>query len=198
MTRIVAGVARGRRLDVPSTGTRPTSDRVREAVFSALDHRVAWPGLRVLDLFAGSGALGLEALSRGAAGCTLVDSSAAAVTVLRKNAGRLGLAGSKAVRADATRLLSGGPDAEYDVVFLDPPYDLPDDVLAALVATLGSRDWLAAGAIVVVERATGSGFSFPDGFRPEWDRRFGDTRVQWAVWYGHHVPHVEFPEEHHA
>jgi 16S rRNA (guanine966-N2)-methyltransferase len=183
VTRIIAGLARGRRLTVPSSGTRPTSDRVREAVFSSLSAVMDFAGLRVLDLYAGSGALGLEALSRGAASAVLVDDAQGAATVAARNVRGLGLAG-RVVRADVASFLRRPPES-FDLVFLDPPYEVPgtqvQDVLSAL-----SAGWLVQEAVVVVERgARDAGFVWPGGFETGWNRRFGDTVVHRGVWYGH-------------
>ncbi len=184
MTRIVAGAARGRRLKVPAALTRPTSDRVREAVFSSLESVIDLSGARVLDLFAGSGALGLEALSRGAAEAVLVDSSPAAAKVMAQNVAAVGLPGARVDRRTAEDFLRRDPQ-QFDVVLLDPPYELPGDAVEALVAAL-TRGWLAAGAVVIVERGqSDSDLAWPRGFGSHWNRRFGGTHVLRAVWYGH-------------
>jgi 16S rRNA (guanine966-N2)-methyltransferase len=183
MTRIIAGSARGRRLRVPADGTRPTSDRVREALFSSLESVFPLPGSRVLDLYAGSGALGLEALSRGAAHVVLVDAARPAVAAMRENARSVGLDGAEVRRADATDYLQRVAH-EFDLVLADPPYDLADDEVAVLLEML-TRGWLALSATVVVERsARRPEVPWPDGFRDTWQRVFGDTRLQRAVWYG--------------
>jgi 16S rRNA (guanine966-N2)-methyltransferase len=184
VTRIIAGAARGRRLAVPETGTRPTADRVREALFSSLTAVKDLSGLRVLDLFAGSGALGLEALSRGAFSATLVDNSPPAVQVLRRNAATVGLPGVQVIRATATGHLRGRPEP-FDLVLLDPPYDLAADDVEQILAQL-CTGWLARGAVVVVERgARSESPRWPAGFGAAWNRRFGDTELHRAVWYGH-------------
>lgn len=183
MTRIIAGRARGRRLRVPADGTRPTSDRVREALFSSLESVVRLSGSRVLDLYAGSGALGLEALSRGAAHVVLVDDARSAVAAMRGNARAVGLAGAEIRRADAMQYLRRA-DGEFDLVLADPPYDLPDAEVVGLLAMLAGG-WLARGAVVVLERgARGPEVPWPQGYGDTWRREFGDTRVQRAVWYG--------------
>lgn len=184
MTRIVAGAARGRRLKVPAALTRPTSDRVREAIFSSLASLMDLDGIRVLDLYAGSGALGLEAASRGASEVTLVDNSAAAARVLADNAAVVGLPGVRVERAAVADFLAGSP-VECDLVFLDPPYALAAEQVTRVLAAL--RDgWLAPEAVVVVERGRdGEGLSWPLEFGDRWHRRFGDTHVLRAVWYGH-------------
>ncbi|WP_026425381.1 16S rRNA (guanine(966)-N(2))-methyltransferase RsmD [Actinokineospora inagensis] len=181
MTRIVAGVAGGRRLAVPPRGTRPTADRVREALFSALNAAVDLDGARVLDLYAGSGALGFEALSRGAAVVTLVESDRAAVAVLRRNADAVGLPGVDIRASRVDRVLATPPSARYDVVFADPPYALDDDELAAVLTAL-TGGWLAPDATVVVERSTRSGEPrWPSAMEPAKARRYGETTLHWAV-----------------
>ena len=140
MTRIVAGVAGGRRLAVPPSGTRPTSDRVREALFSALAHDPGLSGAAVLDLCAGSGALGLEALSRGAAHVLFVESDRRAAAVLRRNVGAVDLPGAQVRAAPAAAVLAGPPDRAYDLMLVDPPYATSDaEVAGWLVAADPSR-----------------------------------------------------------
>lgn len=181
MTRIVAGSAGGRTLQVPPRGTRPTSERVREALFSRLEHRDAVAGARVLDLYAGSGALGLEAASRGAAAVTLVEAARAAADVCRRNAATLGLSARVQVVAERVeRFVARPPAAPWDLVLLDPPYDVPaaalDDVLAALVPAL------APDAVVVVERsARGAGPTWPGGLVADGERGYGETHVWFAT-----------------
>ena len=133
MTRIVAGTVGGRRIEVPRSGTRPTSERVREALFARLDHYGVLDGARVLDLCAGSGALGLEAASRGAGDVTLVDSSRAATDTCRRTIRALGLNEVTAVTAKAATFLTGAAGAPVDLVLIDPPYDLTQEELAQLV-----------------------------------------------------------------
>ncbi len=180
MTRIVAGTAGGRTLVVPSSGTRPTSERVREALFSRLEHLDAVDDARVLDLYAGSGALGLEALSRGAAHAVLVDSARVAVDACRRNARTLGLADRVDVVADRVDryVARATPDA-FDLVLLDPPYDLRDDVLAA--ALDGVATCVAPGAVVVVERSSrATAPVWPAPLEAVDDRRYGETQVWFA------------------
>ncbi|WP_345750521.1 RsmD family RNA methyltransferase [Microbacterium rhizophilus] len=185
MTRIISGAAGGVRLDVPSSGTRPTSDRVRESLFGALEASDAIHGARVVDLYAGSGALGLEAASRGAASVDLVERAKPAAAIARRNADgvrRAMGAGAPPVRVHAAAVgtwlrRASGP---FDLVLLDPPYDLPDAELAENLAALARV--LARGALVIVERASRSGA--PDwaaaGLEPLRDRAYGDT----ALWWG--------------
>jgi len=178
MTRIVAGTHGGRRLVVPAGGrTRPTSDRAREGLFSSLQSLVDLAGARVLDLYAGSGALGLEALSRGASGATLVERDPQALTALRRNVAELGLP-AVVVDADVASYLAGAPgdpQERYDVVLLDPPYELDvDPVLAAL------PPWLAEGAAVVAERRTrGPAPATPRGLELLRSRKYGEA----TLWY---------------
>jgi len=159
--RIIAGEAGGRRLSVPpGDGVRPTSDRVKESLFSALGPgRLA--GARVLDLYAGSGALGLEALSRGAAAALLVERDAAAARAIRDN--------------------GPGPAATFDLVLLDPPYDTPASEVEGALRLLGAEAWTASDATVVVERAAGSPpVEWPEGWGSTWERCYGDTLVLFA------------------
>jgi 16S rRNA (guanine966-N2)-methyltransferase len=182
MTRIIAGAAGGRRILVPPKGTRPTSDRVREALFSSLE---ADPGLRgaaVLDLCAGSGALGLEALSRGAVHALFVESDRRAAGVLRRNTAALGFPGVEVRVAPAAAVLAAPAERPYDVVLVDPPYDVPAAEVAGWLAAAAAHGWLADGAVVVVERAGRDGpFPWPLGLRAARERRYGDTTLHTAV-----------------
>lgn len=187
MTRIVSGFAGSLTLQVPKSGTRPTSDRVREAVFSGLEARDRVRGAHVLDLYAGSGALGLEAASRGAAHVVLVDKSAAAAAICRRNAAAVVRAAPKDghrptvdVRATAVLpyLTAASAATPFDLVFVDPPYDLPDgellEVLTALVPLL------AEDAVVCVERSTRDGApTLPDGLELDRTRAYGETAVHY-------------------
>jgi 16S rRNA (guanine966-N2)-methyltransferase len=184
MTRVIAGAAGGRRLAVPpGTGTRPTSDRAREGLFSTWQSLLGGPldGERVLDLYAGSGAVGLEALSRGAGHVLLVEADARAVRTVRENVKNLGLPGAE-VRAGKARPIIQTPPAEpYDLVFLDPPYAVSDDDLREILLTLRSEGWLAPEALVTVERSTRGGtFDWPEGFEAIRSRRYGEG----TFWYG--------------
>ncbi len=175
MTRIIAGTAGGRRLAVPPRGTRPTSDRVREALFSALEHDPGLAGAAVLDLCAGSGALGLEALSRGAGHALLVEVDRRAAGVLRRNVAELGLPGAEVRTASAAAVLGAPAVRAYDVVLADPPYDVPDAEVAGWLASAVAHGWLAGGAVVVVERRGGAAFPWPAPLRAVRERRYGDT-----------------------
>lgn len=181
MTRIVAGLAKGRRLAVPGIGTRPTSDRAREALFNSLAGAAGLNGGRVLDLYAGTGAVGLEALSRGADEAVLVDSSRSAGEVLRKNVASVGLPGARVVVAPVTSFLAGESGDGFDVVFMDPPYEVDNSSVNEVLAALDER-WLAPDAVVVVERSVRSGAcGYHSGTLTfDRERRYGDT----VLWYG--------------
>jgi 16S rRNA (guanine966-N2)-methyltransferase len=179
--RIVGGTAKGRRLRVPRRGTRPTSERVREALFNSLRGMVELEGSRVLDLFAGTGAVGLEALSRGAAGVVFVESDRATCEVLRRNVEAVGLAGATVRCTRADTALAGGTAEPYHLVFADPPYAFPDGDLRAVLAALCAHGWLLTGAAVVVERpGHGTDPVWPVGVEPITHRRYGDS----VLWYG--------------
>jgi 16S rRNA (guanine966-N2)-methyltransferase len=177
--RIVAGRFRGRPLAEPVDGrVRPTSDRVRESVFNIIAHHADTPeidGTRVIDLFAGTGALGLEALSRGAAYCLFVEEDAAARALIRTNVEALGLTGiTKIFRRDATSLGPAGTQGPFRIAFLDPPYGLGLAEKALVALTEG---WLESGALVVVEERAGTVVTLPSGYT-EFDRRtWGETDV---------------------
>lgn len=191
--RIVGGAYRGRAIVAPpGPSTRPTSDRAREAVFNVLEHAPWSPGLheaRVIDLFAGSGALGLEALSRGAAFCLFVDSDAGARGAIRENVEALGGAGglfgrTRIHRRDATDLgpRPGSDGPAFDLAFLDPPYGkgLGERALERLAA----GGWLAPGALVVLERGSDDPAPPVEGFETLDERRYGAARVLFARWAG--------------
>jgi 16S rRNA (guanine966-N2)-methyltransferase len=178
VTRVIAGAARGRRLQVPAgPGTRPTSDRAREGLFSSLQSLHDVEGARVLDLFAGTGALGLEALSRGAASATLVEDDPGALRALRANADAVGMPGAHVVGERVERFLAGPAAPRYDVVLVDPPYEhdvVP--VLAALVA------WLAPDAVVAVERRSrDGGLAWPPAYEPLRCRRYGEATLHYGA-----------------
>lgn len=180
MTRIVAGAARGRRLAVPSTA-RPTTDRVRESLFNVLAARLDFDGLRVLDLYAGSGALGLEALSRGAASVLLVESDRRAAEVIARNIATVGLPGATVRRAAVSAALAAGPPRPMDLVFADPPYELPAVQLESVLNALVGHGWVDSGGIVIVERpASGPELVWPAGWTVWPVRRYGDTRLEAA------------------
>ncbi|MGH3198309.1 MAG: RsmD family RNA methyltransferase [Streptosporangiaceae bacterium] len=202
MARVIAGEAGGRRLAVPDgRDTRPTSDRAREGLFATISSMVGpLAGARVLDLYAGSGAVGLEALSRGAGHVLMVEHGARAARVIRQNIEAIGLPGAEVMADRVERVLARGPapaggrdgsapaggrdgsvQDRYDVVFADPPYALADAGMSRVLILLAEQGWLAPGALVIVERATRSGpVSWPDGFVPDRARRYGEA----TFWYG--------------
>ncbi|SDT57989.1 16S rRNA (guanine966-N2)-methyltransferase [Streptomyces sp. TLI_053] len=184
MTRVIAGAAGGRRLAVPpGRGTRPTSDKAREAMFSTLEAlRGTLHGARMLDLFGGSGAVGLEALSRGAAHVLLVEADAQAARVIRENVRTVGLPGALVQAARAEKVVAGpAPEEPYDLVFLDPPYAVTDDEVREMLITLSAGGWLAEDVLVTVERSTrGGAFGWPEGFEELRSRRYGEG----TLWYG--------------
>ena len=155
MTRIVGGVAGGRRLVVPPRGTRPTTDRVRESLFNILTARLDLTGLAVLDLYAGSGALGLEALSRGAASALFVESDQRSAAVIGRNIAALGLAGATLRRGAVAAVLAGGAASPVDLVLADPPYDVDSAEIDRVLSTLNADGWVHEGTVAVVERAVG-------------------------------------------
>ena len=199
---MIAGEAGGRRLAVPDgRDTRPTSDRAREGLFATISSIVGpLAGARVLDLYAGSGAVGLEALSRGAEHVLLVEHGTRATRVISQNIEAIGLPGAAVIADRVERVLARGPAAaggqdgpvpaggqdglaegRYDVVFADPPYSLADAAVTRVLALLAEQAWLAPGALIIVERATRSGpLSWPDGFVPDRARRYGEA----TFWYG--------------
>jgi 16S rRNA (guanine966-N2)-methyltransferase len=180
VTRIVAGAAKGRRLVVPARGTRPTSDRAREALFSTLDGLIDLTGARVLDLYAGTGAVGLEALSRGAGHVTFVESDRAAATTLRRNVEAVGLPGAQLVTSSVEGYLASRTGAPFDLAYLDPPYALDDAALGTVLAELGPS-WLVAAAVVVVERSAHADEPrWPDVIQSVKQRRYGAG----VLWYG--------------
>jgi 16S rRNA (guanine966-N2)-methyltransferase len=187
MTRIIGGQAGGRRINVPrGVTTRPTSDRVREALFSAVE---SWcgslSGLRFLDLYAGSGAVGLEAWSRGAGVVTLVEQDRRTAGMIATNARNLGFIRADIVTGSVSGTLARPPSAPYDVAFLDPPYAHTEREVAADLSALCAQGWLVPGAMVVVERASRSA-------EPTWPEGFGDTRQkkygETVLWYVHAAP----------
>ncbi|MFF3764891.1 16S rRNA (guanine(966)-N(2))-methyltransferase RsmD [Streptomyces sp. NPDC001922] len=188
MTRVIAGEAGGRRLAVPpGTGTRPTSDRAREGLFSTWGSLLGdLHGIRVLDLYGGSGAVGLEALSRGAGHVLLVEADARAARVIRENVGVIGMPGAEVRAGKAEQIVAGpAPGTPYDVVFLDPPYAVTDDDLREILITLRDRGWLTEDALATVERSTRGGeFRWPAGFEGLRARRYGEG----TLWYGRAAP----------
>jgi 16S rRNA (guanine966-N2)-methyltransferase len=167
--------------------TRPTSDRAREGLFATVHSLLGdLDGLRAADLYAGSGAVGLEALSRGAAHVLLVESSPRAAKVIRANVEALGLPGAEVVADRVERVVRQAPPEPYDLVFADPPYALGDEAVAALLDALRDNGWLSDGALVAVERATrGEPVAWPAGYTESRARRYGEG----TLWYGHAAGH---------
>ena len=186
MTRIIAGAAGGRRLETPrGDRTRPTSDRVREALFSAIE---SWAGtlrgLRVLDLYAGSGAIGLEAWSRGAAAVTFVESDRRTADLVRRNARSIGCDAADVRPTSVAAALATAPAAPYDVVVSDPPYPLPDADVAHDLALLVEHAWLSDDALVVVERGSRSPApQWPAGIAPLPGKRGMKKYGETTLWY---------------
>lgn len=183
MTRIISGSARGRSLKVPSTGTRPTSDRVRESIFNALTHRLGnWHELSVLDLYAGSGALALEALSRGAASATAVEKAGSAAAVIKNNAHALGLE-LEVVTSSVESFLAKPAGNAFDVVFIDPPYEMPSSVLTDVLKSLVAQRYVAQDSVIVVERSARSDeIALPEPLVQTDLRAHGETSVLTLVW----------------
>jgi len=184
--RIVAGKFRGKQLTSPSDDSiRPTSDRARESVFNILGSRLGpvLDGKRVLDLFAGTGALGLEARSRGAAPVTFVDPGAEARGLIRDHIQAFGAAGiTKLLRRDATALGKPGTFGQFDLIFLDPPYN--QGLGEKALVELATNGWIAPGATIVWEEATEAEVIVPPGFELEDTREYGAAAVRFLVWPG--------------
>lgn len=189
MTRIIAGAARGRRLSVPPVGTRPTSDRAREAVFSSVDSILgSLVDTVVLDLYAGSGALGLEALSRGAGRVVLVEQDARACRVINDNIDAVGLPGAVCYRREVSRWLAATPPTLADLAFLDPPYDEPDEQVLRALHLLQVGGHLRERGIAVVERSARSApLEWADSWAPVKDRRYGEAHL-WLARGTHGAP----------
>ncbi len=194
MTRIISGRAGGLRLQTPrGDQTRPTSDRVREALFSAIE---AWAGslhdLRFLDLYAGSGAVGLEAWSRGAAAVTLVEDDRRTADLIRANARNVGCTVAEVIARPVASVLADRPSTAYDLVFSDPPYPLTDEALAVDLGRVAANGWLVEGALVIVERSRRSPEpAWPEGIEPLAGKRrlkkYGETHL----WLAEHPGRIE-------
>lgn len=185
MNRIISGEARGRKIKVPPEGTRPTSDRAREGLFSSLQVRFGFVDMNVLDLFAGSGALGLEAASRGAAEVVLVENDPEAVRVIEFNAGVVGHPNVVIEPVKASTYVARAPRKHFDMVLADPPYELADETVAEMVEAL--KPLLRDGAVVVVERHRESPeTAWPTEFTPTGQklkkRLYGIARMDMAVY----------------
>jgi 16S rRNA (guanine(966)-N(2))-methyltransferase RsmD len=181
VTRIIGGIAGGRRIAVPPRGTRPTTDRVRESLFNVVTARRDLGGLAVLDLYAGSGALGLEALSRGAASALFVESDQRTAAVIARNIETLGLAGATLRRGPVAAVLAAGSPSPVHLVLADPPYDIEAAEIEAVLATLTNNGWVREGTVAVFERAaTGPPLNWPAGWSLWPPRVYGDTRLELA------------------
>ncbi len=181
MTRIVAGQARGRRLAVPPQGTRPTADRAREGLFNTLASLMDFTDAHVLDLYAGSGAVGLEALSRGAASAVFVESQPAAQAVLQANITQVGLGEAQIVRSAVDAYLRAASSGPFDLIFADPPYALGEIELRAVLEKLKGDEWSRPGTVIVVERsARGEAPVWPDPLETVKQKRYGEA----VFWYG--------------
>lgn len=185
MTRIIAGTLRGRRLAAPKgTATRPTSDRVRESLFARLEGMLDFTGARVLDLYAGTGALGIEAVSRGASRAELIEQHRPTAALISRNIGQLGIADrARVVNAPVERVLTRGPVGErFDLVLADPPYPFGEDTIERMLQQLVAQNWLADDPVVVVERSSRSPEPrWPGGLVAESAKEYGDTTVHIAV-----------------
>ncbi|MEY4311323.1 MAG: rRNA ((966)-N(2))-methyltransferase RsmD [Actinomycetota bacterium] len=181
MTRIISGDLRGREIKVPSSVTRPTASRVREAIFSAVQHALAgFEDLRVLDLYAGSGACAIESISRGASDAVAIEKDSRAAEVIRANATSLKIDNLRVVAMDVSVALHDQPQfGKFDLVFIDPPYALGDQVITGELELL-TNGWLEDGAVVVVERDKNSKFEIPNSYTEIRRKVYGDT----SVWYG--------------
>jgi 16S rRNA (guanine966-N2)-methyltransferase len=181
MTRIVAGLAGGRRLKVPPAGVRPTGDRAREGLFNSLGTLLDLPGAAVLDLYAGSGALGLEALSRGAAVVTFVESSPRVLPVLAANLATVGLPGGQVLRASVPAVVAGPAPRRYGLVLADPPYATPTAEVLEVLRSLSGGGWLAPGAVLVVERSSREvPWDWPTPLEGLRDRRYGEAVLRYG------------------
>lgn len=192
MTRIIGGDFRGRSLKVPDAETRPTSSRVREAIFSSVEHAVSGlDDLRVLDLFSGSGAFGIESISRGAAEAVLIEKDLRAADTLHTNVANFGIKKARVVIADAfTDVAQKSGRGTFDVVFIDPPYSFADQDVNSLIANLVSNDWLNDYALIVVERGSRSQVQWPESVEELRKKVYGDT----SIWYGQYLTN-EDPED---
>jgi 16S rRNA (guanine966-N2)-methyltransferase len=181
VTRIVAGVAGGRRLKVPPVGVRPTGDRAREGLFNSLGSLLDLRGATVLDLYAGSGALGLEALSRGAAGVVFVESGPRVLPVLKANVAAVGLPGGRVVAGSVPAVVTGSPLGRFDLVLADPPYATPVVEVREVLGSLVSRGWLAPEAVLVVERSAREElWEWPTPLVGLRDRRYGEALLRYG------------------
>jgi 16S rRNA (guanine966-N2)-methyltransferase len=181
MTRLIAGTAGGRRLKVPPSGVRPTGDRAREGLFNSLGSLLDLEDAAVLDLYAGSGALGLEALSRGARSVLLVENGPRVLPVLRANLAAVGLPGGRVAAASVPALVAGPPPEPFDLVLADPPYATPAEEVRGVLSALAGGGWLVPGAVAVVERsAREDPWEWPTPFTGVRDRRYGEAVLRYG------------------
>jgi len=181
MTRLISGSAGGRRLKVPRTGVRPTGDRAREGLFNSLGSLIDLEGARVLDLYAGSGALGLEALSRGAEEAVFVESGAGVLPVLRANIAAVGLPGARVVAGSVPTVVGGGTQGAFDLVFADPPYSNSVEEVLGVLRSLVEGRWLAPDAVLVVERSSREEpWEWPTPLLGLRDRRYGEALLRYG------------------
>ena len=181
MTRLISGVAGGRRLKVPRTGVRPTGDRAREALFNSLKSLLDLRGASVLDLYAGSGALGLEALSRGAGTVVFVESAPGVLPVLKENLAAVDLPGGRVVAGSVPPVVGGAPPTRFDLVLADPPYATPVEEVQEVLRALVSGDWLAPEAVLVVERSSREDpWEWPTPLTGLRDRRYGEAQLRYG------------------
>lgn len=181
--RIIAGTAKGHTLKVPKDGVRPTSERVRESIFNRLNSEgITWSSTCVLDLFAGSGAFALEALSRGAKFATAVDQSRSSVSVIRENSVKTKL-DVNIIQSDAFNLVPARLPDQYDLVFIDPPYEVANEDITQLIVRLKSNEILKDHGTCIIERSSKTlDLDVPDAFRIVDARNHGDTRLIWLIW----------------
>ncbi|TFV61763.1 16S rRNA (guanine(966)-N(2))-methyltransferase RsmD [Geodermatophilus sp. DF01-2] len=181
MTRLISGVAGGRRLKVPPSGVRPTGDRAREGLFNSLSTLLDLEGATVLDLYAGSGALGLEALSRGAAQVLFVENGSRVLPVLRANVETVGLPGGRVVAGSVPTVVAGPSPARFDLVLADPPYATPVAEVLGVLEALVAGEWLAQDALVVLERSSREApFEWPTPLRGLRERRYGEAVLRYG------------------
>jgi 16S rRNA (guanine966-N2)-methyltransferase len=181
MTRLIAGTAGGRRLKVPPSGVRPTGDRAREGLFNSLSSLLDLDGAAVLDLYAGSGALGLEALSRGAAQVLFVESAPRVLPVLKANVAVVGLPGARVVAGSVPTVVAGKAPARFDLVLADPPYATPATEVGDVLRSLLDGGWLAPGAVLAVERSSReSDWEWPTPVVGLRERRYGEAMLRYG------------------
>ena len=181
MTRLISGVAGGRRLKVPPSGVRPTGDRAREGMFNSLGSLLDLEGATVLDLYAGSGALGLEALSRGAAQVVFVESGPRVLPVLRANLAAVGLPGGRVVAGSVPTVVARRPPARFDLVLADPPYATPVAEVLGVLESLVTGEWLAEEAVLVVERSSREEpWEWPTPLAGLRERRYGEALLRYG------------------